>query len=117
MKRHLGLGFRMERDMHRYILLLLFLSQIHKIRTVGIIMVNEGEFLSMLDWLSENGKHGNTLISLCAAEGLASAWGQRQPAGPHYQSEEDPSQKEQAIYSVQGGWAHPRWFDLLVSPG
>lgn len=42
MKRHPGLGFGVDRDMHRYILLLLFLSQIHKIRTVGIMTENEG---------------------------------------------------------------------------
>lgn len=27
----------------------------------------------------------------------------------HHQGEEDPCQVEQAIYSVHGGWAHPRW--------
>lgn len=30
----------------------------------------------------------------------------------HHQGEQDPCQVEQVIYSVCGGWAHPRWVIL-----
>ena len=58
-------------------------------------------------------KHKNAQTSLCVPEGLTSVRGQWQPAGIiHYQGEEGSCQVEQAIYSVQGGWAHPKWVIL-----
>lgn len=58
-------------------------------------------------------KDKNAQTSLCVPEGLTSAWGQWQPAGiTHYEGEEGSCQVEQAINSVQGGWAHPKWVIL-----
>lgn len=92
-----------------YVLLLLFLSRIHEIKTGGFIMQNED--VCQAGWAAQTLRGTRThRLSVHLRPGFST--GSAAASSSHHQGEQDPCQVEQAIYSVRGGWDHPRWVIL-----